>query len=205
MEYYLGYEFTLKGDDTKYLLHVVWIADNVNDNSQIGIQSIEILKKIMHLRKSIGEIVIKQDFMLFMKKNKMKKIIIISAIFAAVMIISFSWFFRTTVDIVSEFEVEAVYYEDEAGHDIHKDSTHFSHFSIYGKYSYVFVIRKHKVMVSCLKTNNYEHSNILIDVKSVDSQGDSIIQIDVRRNGILEKSEVFNLADEDYIYIDIGP
>ena len=45
LEYYLGYEFKIKGDDTQYLFHVVWIADNENDNSQIGIQSIEILKK----------------------------------------------------------------------------------------------------------------------------------------------------------------
>ena len=42
--YLIGYEFKLKGDDTKYLLHIGWVADNVNDTSQIGIQYIEVLK-----------------------------------------------------------------------------------------------------------------------------------------------------------------
>ena len=44
LEYYLGYEFMLKSDNSKYLLHVVWVADNEKDQSTIGIQSIEILK-----------------------------------------------------------------------------------------------------------------------------------------------------------------
>ena len=42
--YLIGYEFKLEGDDTKYLLHIGWVADNVNDTSQIGIQYIEVLK-----------------------------------------------------------------------------------------------------------------------------------------------------------------
>lgn len=42
--YLLGYEFKLKGDDTRYLLHIGWVADNANDTSQIGIQYIEVLR-----------------------------------------------------------------------------------------------------------------------------------------------------------------
>jgi hypothetical protein len=41
--YLVGYEFQLEGDDTVYLLHIGWVADNVNDTSQIGIQYIEVL------------------------------------------------------------------------------------------------------------------------------------------------------------------
>lgn len=41
--YLVGYEFKLKGDDTKYLMHIGWVADNVNDTSQIGIQYVELL------------------------------------------------------------------------------------------------------------------------------------------------------------------
>ena len=41
--YLIGYEFQLEGDDTVYLLHIGWVADNVNDTSQIGIQYIEVL------------------------------------------------------------------------------------------------------------------------------------------------------------------
>ena len=43
--YYLGYEFTVKGEDTTYILNVIWIADNVEDESQIGIQSVELFKE----------------------------------------------------------------------------------------------------------------------------------------------------------------
>lgn len=42
--YMLGYEFKLEDDDTVYLLHIGWVADNVNDTSQIGIQYIEVLR-----------------------------------------------------------------------------------------------------------------------------------------------------------------
>ena len=42
--YLIGYEFKLEGDDTKYLLHIGWVADNVNDTSQIGIQYVEVLR-----------------------------------------------------------------------------------------------------------------------------------------------------------------
>lgn len=42
--YLLGYEFKLEDDDTRYLIHIGWVADNVNDTSQIGIQYIEVLR-----------------------------------------------------------------------------------------------------------------------------------------------------------------
>ncbi len=42
--YMVGYEFQVKGDDTRYLLHIGWVADNVNDTSQIGIQYVEVLR-----------------------------------------------------------------------------------------------------------------------------------------------------------------
>ena len=41
--YLVGYEFRLKGDDTKYLLHIGWVADKVNDTSHNGIQYVEVL------------------------------------------------------------------------------------------------------------------------------------------------------------------
>ena len=88
---------------------------------------------------------------------------------------------------------------------VHKDSSHFSHFSIYGKYEYRFIVKGHKVLVDYVKTNNYEHNKIEIDIKSDASQSDSIIVIDVKRNGTLEKSEAFNLNDEDVIIINLGP
>lgn len=88
---------------------------------------------------------------------------------------------------------------------VHKDSSHFSHFSIYGKYEYRFIVKDHKVLVDYVKTNNYEHDNIEIDIKSDDSQGDSVIVIDVKRNGISEKSEAYNLNDQDMISINLGP
>ena len=140
-----------------------------------------------------------------MKKKKTAKVIIVIASIVAIIIVVCSYFFRTSVNIESEYEVEAVYFEGPANHQIHKDSTHFSHFSVYGEYSYVFVIRGHKVMVSYLKTNSYAHDDISIDVKKIDSQDDSMIQIDVSRNGTLEKSEVYNLRDIDFIYINTGP
>jgi len=52
------------------------------------------------------------------------------------------------------------------------------------------------VAISYLKTNSYEHDDISIDVKNIDSQDDSMIQIDVSRNGSLEKSEAFNLREQ---------
>ena len=64
-----------------------------------------------------------------MIKKRIVKIIIAVAIIFAFIIIVCSCFFRTSVNIESEYEVEAVYYEDPANHQIHKDSTHFSHFS----------------------------------------------------------------------------
>ena len=140
-----------------------------------------------------------------MIKKRIVKIIIAVAIIFAFIIIVCSCFFRTSVNIESEYEVEAVYYEDPANHQIHKDSTHFSHFSVYGEYTYVFIIRQNKVMVSYLKTNSYEHDDISIDVKNIDSQDDSMIQIDVSRNGSLEKSEAFNLREQDGIVIKLGP
>ena len=42
--YLLCYEFKLEGDDTRYILHIGWVADNVNDTSQIGIQYVEVLR-----------------------------------------------------------------------------------------------------------------------------------------------------------------
>ena len=42
--YTLCYEFKLEGDDTRYILHIGWVADNVNDTSQIGIQYVEVLR-----------------------------------------------------------------------------------------------------------------------------------------------------------------
>ena len=38
-----------------------------------------------------------------------------------------------------------------------------------------------------------------------DSQDDSMIQIDISRNGSLEKSEAFNLREQDGIVIKLGP
>ena len=140
-----------------------------------------------------------------MIKNKLFRVLIISVVFIIIVIAVCSYFFRTSVNIVSEYEVEAVYYENMTNHQIHKDSTHFSHFSVYGEYSYVFVVKQHKVKVNYLKTNSYEHDDISIQVKNIDAQDDSSIQIDVEINGNLRKSEVFNLKDIDYIFIDVGP
>ena len=45
LQYLLGYDFKVKGEDTTFILNVAWTADNVNDESQIGIQYIELFKK----------------------------------------------------------------------------------------------------------------------------------------------------------------
>jgi hypothetical protein len=39
----------------------------------------------------------------------------------------------------------------------------------------------------------------------LDSQDDSMIQIDISRKGSLEKSEAFNLREQDGIVIKLGP
>ena len=138
-----------------------------------------------------------------------KKIIIVLSIIILVLIVAafgtFFYFFRTSVKINSEFGVDGISIVDESGKVIHKDSSHFSHFSIYGKYEYRFIVKGHKVLVDYVKTNNYEHNNIEIDIKGDDSQSNSIIVIDVKRNGILEKTEEFNLNDQDMILISLGP
>ena len=135
-----------------------------------------------------------------------KKIIIVLSIIVLVLIVAafglFFYFFRTSVKINSEFGVDGISIVEESGKEIHKDS---SHFSIYGKYEYRFIVKGHKVLVDYVKTNNYEHNKIEIDIKSDTSQSDSIIVIDVKRNGTLEKSEAFNLNDEDVIIINLGP
>ena len=138
-----------------------------------------------------------------------KKIIIVLSIIVLVLIVAafglFFYFFRTSVKINSEFGVDGISIVEESGKEIHKDSSHFSHFSNYGKYEYRFIVKGHKVLVDYVKTNNYEHNKIEIDIKSDTSQSDSIIVIDVKRNGTLEKSEAFNLNDEDVIIINLGP
>ena len=138
-----------------------------------------------------------------------KKIIIVLSIIILVLIVAvfgaFLYFFRTSVKISSEFGVDGISIVDESGKVVHKDSSHFSHFSIYGKYEYRFIVKGHKVLVDYVKTNNFNHNKIEIDIKSDDSQSDSIIVIDVKRNGTLEKSEAFNLNDQDMILINLGP
>ena len=138
-----------------------------------------------------------------------KKIIIVLSIIILVLIVAvfgaFLYFFRTSVKISSEFGVDGISIVDESGKVIHKDSSHFSHFSIYGKYEYRFIVKGHKVLVDYVKTNNFNHNKIEINIKSDDSQSDSIIVIDVKRNGTMEKSEAFNLNDQDMILINLGP
>ena len=138
-----------------------------------------------------------------------KKIIIVLSIIILVLIVAafcaFFYFFRTSVKISSEFGVDGISIVDESGKVVHKDSSHFSHFSIYGKYEYRFIVKGHKVLVDYVKTNNFNHNKIEIDIKSDDSQSDSIIVIDVKRNGTLEKSEAFDLNDQDMILINLGP
>jgi hypothetical protein len=45
------------------------------------------------------------------------------------------YFFQTSVKINSEFGVDGISIVDESGKVIHKDSSHFSHFSSYGNAS----------------------------------------------------------------------
>ena len=140
--------------------------------------------------------------------SKKKIIIVLSSIILVLILAAFGaffYFFRTSVKLSSEFGVYGISIVDESGKVIHKDSSHFSHFSIYGKYEYRFIVKGHKVLVDYVKTNNYDHNKIEIDIKSDDSQSDSIIVIDVKRNGTLEKSEAFNLNDQDMILINLGP
>lgn len=137
-----------------------------------------------------------------------KKIIFLSIIILVLILAvlgAFCYLFHTSVKIHSEFDVDGINVVDESGKVIYKDSSYFSHFSIYGKYEYRFIVKGHKVQVDYVKTNNYEHNNIEIDIKSDDSQSDSIIVIDVKRNGTLEKSQAFNLNDQEMILINLGP
>ena len=140
--------------------------------------------------------------------SKKKTIIIITVILLTLIVAGlciFSYFFHTSVKIQSEFDVTSISIVDESGKVVHKDSPRFSHFSSYGKYEYRFTVKGHKVLVDYVKTNNFEHNSIGIDVKSDDSHSDSIIVIDVKRNGVLEKSEEFNLNEQDVIFIYLGP
>ncbi len=140
-----------------------------------------------------------------MIKKKIIKVFITLAIISGIAFLLYSYYFHTSVKIDSEYDIEGIYIVDEDGKQINKYSTRFSHFAMYGQYSYFFVVRDHKVLVSYLKTNAYEHDTIHIEIKSVESPSDSTIQIDVSRNGLLENSEVFNLNEVDGMVIELGP
>lgn len=112
--------------------------------------------------------------------SKKKTIIVLSIIILVLIVAAFGtffYFFHTSVKINSEFGVDGISIVDESGKVIHKDSSHFSHFSSYGKYEYNFVVKGHIILVDYVKTNNYERDKIEIDIKSDDSQSDFCIAI----------------------------
>ena len=76
--------------------------------------------------------------------------------------------------------------------------------AMYGKYKYEFDIDNQKFIIEVFKTNNYEHCDVNIDIKSIDLGIDMFV-ISVGRDGIIEESGEYRFGESDCIYISVGP
>ena len=139
----------------------------------------------------------------------MKKKIIITISIILVIVLFFqifeNYFFHITVDIDSDFEVQSIRIIDEAGNGKSAHRNHFSHSAKYGKYNYEMIVNNHKFIISVMKTNDYEHYDIDIDIKGIDGVGVDPFEVTVTVNGQAKKSEIYDFNDIEAVYMSVGP
>ena len=138
-----------------------------------------------------------------------KKLIITSSIILllAIVICAFveNYFFHTTVDIDSDFEVSDIRIIDEAGNEKSAYLKHFSHPAKYGKYKYQMIVNNHKFIIDVMKTNDMAHYDVDIDIKGIDGMGVTPFKITVSVNGVPRESETYDFNDIEAVYINVGP
>ena len=140
-----------------------------------------------------------------MISKKFIKFWIIVLILLACAGLSLLYFFRMSVRIDSDYDIDVVYIKEEnSGRTVSRHSTEFSHTAMYGKYKYTFVANNQKFIIDVFKTNDYEHYTADIEIKSIDS-GINMFEISVGRNGVIEASEEHRFGESDCIYISVGP
>ena len=140
-----------------------------------------------------------------MISKKFIKFWIVVLILLAAAGLSLLYFFHMSVRIDSDYDVSTVTISDEMGNIVgNKNSTHFSHMAMYGKYKYEFVANNQQFMIDVFKTNNYEHYTVDIEIKSIDS-GINMYEISVIINGSIEASEEHCFGDTDCVSISVGP
>lgn len=137
-----------------------------------------------------------------------KKLIITGSIILALVIICLivgNYFFHTTVDIDSDFEVGDIRIIDEDGNEKSAYLKHFSHPAKYGKYKYQMVVNDHKFIIDVMKTNDMAHYDVDIDIKGIDGMGVEPFKITVSVNGVPRESETYDFNDIEAVYINVGP
>lgn len=140
-----------------------------------------------------------------MISKKFIKFWIIVLILLACAGLSLLYFFRMSVRIDSDYDIDVVYIKEEnSGRTVSRHSTEFSHTAMYGKYKYTFVANNQKFIIDVFKTNDYEHYTADIEIKSIDS-GINMFEISVGRNGVIEASEEHRFGESECIYISVGP
>ena len=139
----------------------------------------------------------------------MKKKIIITISIILVIVLLFlmveNYFFHITVDVDSDFEVQSIRIIDEDGNYKSAHLKHFSHYAKYGKYEYEMIVNNHKFFISIMKTNDYEHYDVDIDIKGIDGMGVDPFEVTVSVNGQAKKSEIYDFNDIESVYMNIGP
>ena len=140
-----------------------------------------------------------------MISKKFIKFWIIVLILLACAGLSLLYFFRMSVRIDSDYDIDVIYIKEEnSGKTVSRHSTKFSHTAMYGKYKYIFVANNQKFIIDVFKTNDYEHYTADIEIKSIDS-GINMFEISVGRNGVIEASEEHRFGESECIYISVGP